>query len=497
MQSESVKPFSDNWSYLRAELSWLDRVLTLAIANQRRETKEVDRLAKTRADRVSSHWWKGFVSLEGDAAYDSPMELSRRRLAQGDTLKEAPAPKLSYQQQMDARIRLTQQRGIRLALPLLCDRLQLTLFEKNVLLLGLAPEVSRRYGRIYRYLNDVEQPGTSDLPTVDLSLRLFCRSDAEWRTARSCFLQTAPLIQHHLVELHAAQTEALLNHSLKLSEALVAFLLAERSDTEALEALLPLPTASTSVESVPPPSRWLTYYPPDRANSDPWASLILPAPLRTTLQQLCHRAQAATSLSTIAPTQSHTRTGALVLAVGAAGTGKTTAALAIAATLNTPLVCVDLAQVDPANYSDLLQDLAEQAPPVLLLQSAHQWISRLTSLADAHAHQFFELRQQCGITLLTMTRSHPIKHFWRSRLNAVLEFPLPDYDSRLQLWQQACQTASLDTDVDWRKLAQHRLTGGEVQAIVREAALYAATQGETTIQMAHLLHVLKQPDFRR
>ncbi len=64
MQSDSVEPFLDNWTYLRTELAWLDRVLGLAIARHRKEAKEIERFAHSRVDRITSHWWKGLVSLE-------------------------------------------------------------------------------------------------------------------------------------------------------------------------------------------------------------------------------------------------------------------------------------------------------------------------------------------------------------------------------------------------------------------------------------------------
>jgi hypothetical protein len=122
--------------------------------------------------RGLAYWWKGLISIEGEVAGDSPADTARRR----------STVKLSYQQQMESRIQATTQKGITLGLPALCQRLQLTTFEKNLVLMALAPEISRRYGRIYNYLQDTEQAG--GLPTFDLILRLLCRNDVEWRSAR-------------------------------------------------------------------------------------------------------------------------------------------------------------------------------------------------------------------------------------------------------------------------------------------------------------------------
>ena len=49
-----VQPFADNWSYLKAELAWLDRVLMRSLAKQRQNNQEVDRVAKSAADRATN-----------------------------------------------------------------------------------------------------------------------------------------------------------------------------------------------------------------------------------------------------------------------------------------------------------------------------------------------------------------------------------------------------------------------------------------------------------
>ena len=50
-----VQPFADNWSYLKAELAWLDRVLMRSLSKQRQSNQEIDRVAKSPADRSTSH----------------------------------------------------------------------------------------------------------------------------------------------------------------------------------------------------------------------------------------------------------------------------------------------------------------------------------------------------------------------------------------------------------------------------------------------------------
>ena len=82
-----------------------------------------------------------------------------------------------YQNQLENRVKLTAQESVVLALPSLRHYLNLTLFEKNLILMALAPEVNRRYGQLYHFLQTGEESkSASDLPMMDLALRLLCRS---------------------------------------------------------------------------------------------------------------------------------------------------------------------------------------------------------------------------------------------------------------------------------------------------------------------------------
>ncbi|KGF73348.1 hypothetical protein DO97_21370 [Neosynechococcus sphagnicola sy1] len=149
MHSGQIEPFASNWAYLKAELHGLERLLLVAVARQRRDTREIDRLAQSKADRVTSHWWKGLMALDQEPAYDGPGDMPRGRSPRPPA---AAASLPSYQQQLQLRIAASLQQGIFLGIPCLGDRLHLGCFERNLLLLCLAPEINQRYGRIYSYL---------------------------------------------------------------------------------------------------------------------------------------------------------------------------------------------------------------------------------------------------------------------------------------------------------------------------------------------------------
>jgi len=191
---QEVQAFTDNWSYLKAELAWLDRVLMRAIARYRESEREVGKVAKTSADRATSHWWRGFILL------DSAKGGSQIRWESGEQISNHPLGRFGDRLQQSIKL------GVSLAIPSLCAHLGLSKFERDVLILCLAPEISRRYEKLYALLNNDE--ANCRQPTVDLALRLFCRSDSEWRLARQCFSHDAPLIKHKLLVLLPSPTSA-------------------------------------------------------------------------------------------------------------------------------------------------------------------------------------------------------------------------------------------------------------------------------------------------
>ncbi|MGQ9867071.1 MAG: hypothetical protein ACUVSQ_12480 [Pseudanabaenaceae cyanobacterium] len=178
-----TEPFADNLAYLKAELGWLDRVLMRAIAKQRECQREVNRVARTPMDRATAHWWQGFINLEPQPGG----QLGQR----SEPLPPHPLGRFGE------RLALTAAQGVVLPLPALCDRLGLSAFERDVVLLCLAPELSRRYEKLLMLLNNDD--GGCPHPSVDLALRLFCRGDREWLAGRAKLLPEAPLCKRKVL----------------------------------------------------------------------------------------------------------------------------------------------------------------------------------------------------------------------------------------------------------------------------------------------------------
>ncbi|MBW4422811.1 MAG: ATP-binding protein [Myxacorys californica WJT36-NPBG1] len=474
MPAERTEPFLDNWTYLKVELNWLEKLLLMTVARQRKDLKEVERVAQTKADRVTSHWWKGIVSLEGNASYDTP---PARKKADSEGHPE------TYQQQMKARMQASRDRGIKLALPILCDRFDLSAFEKNVLLLGLAPEVHRRYAQLYGYLQTGRE--CQDLPTVDLALRLFCRNDGEWRVARSQLTEAGALIRHQLIELDDELPLPLLSRTLKVADEWVDYLLSESPQWNA--ELIP----DQATEVLGP--GWVQFC--QATKVEQVAPLVLPEELQESLKHLGDRIQHCDQVDVTWDFQTgEDSPGTVVLMVGKTGTGKATATRTIANRLDVPFVEVDLAVLTPAEQRALLLEVTIQAPTVLLIRSAEIWVGRMSALPSVEMAKLLQARRSLrGLTVFSVQSQLALRAEVRSQLQFTLKFPTPDLAARQLLWNQAfAPHVPLDEDIDWAGLAEKfALTGGEIDAIARSAAFFAAGEGETAkIGMTHLKEAL-------
>ncbi|MEH1969377.1 ATP-binding protein [Nostoc sp.] len=127
----------------------------------------------------------------------------------------------------------------------------LSAFDIEVVAIALAPELDRRYERIYAYL---QENVTYTLPSVDLALNLLCPSGSAKLIRRDRFAPNAPLIQHcllHLIPDPNQVKSTLLGHYLVLDEQVICLLLGHKGLDSRLAPFCQLIQPTLSLTEIP------------------------------------------------------------------------------------------------------------------------------------------------------------------------------------------------------------------------------------------------------
>lgn len=180
--------------------------------------------------------------------------------------------------------------------------------------------------------------------------------------------------------------------------------------------------------------------------------------------------------------------GVKALFIGASGTGKTFAAQWVADRLARPLLKVDLASVVSKYIGETEKNLAqllaraEHLDAVLLFDEADSLFGARTDVKQANDRyanmQTNYLLQRLetfhGVALLTSNSKARFDDAFLRRLDAVVEFPLPDVGERRQLWAlHMGDMPSLDAALLGTVAALVDLPGGHIRNAVLTAALLA------------------------
>jgi adenylate kinase family enzyme len=411
-----MEPFADSIEHLCAELARFDLLVQRALLLARQPgaaagTEEFRGLVISEPEIDAMVQAKGFFG-----------ERWQREVARQSELKKIDEHLDALGQQIEARRDLSQQAGIRLALPYLAYHFELSPAEVDILLVALAPELEPRYETLYAYLqNDV----TRKRPSIDLALNLICRSEREKLMARRIFEPQSRLLGQHLLELgeepHDRQP-CLLRKFLRMDQMIVNYLI-DQLPLSAGFGTLVKPEESVRVIEVEP----------------------------ATLTQL---EKLATHLH-------HTGAeGIVVRLIGQSETGLRHAAETFCHTLGRQLFMAELSQLEgsEARLTALRRD-AILLKAILAVSNFEVPDSEAESLRLRQAEGLLwrDLRSFKEPVLLlgpgaAFTRVPHEVHIWR------LEVTPPGFTSRQQAWKEAL--GSRAADIDYFRLADTFHFGG-------------------------------------
>lgn len=188
--------------------------------------------------------------------------------------------------------------------------------------------------------------------------------------------------------------------------------------------------------------------------------------------------------------------GLSVLFCGPPGTGKTMAAEVLANELQLPMFRIDLSQVvnkyigETEKNLKRIFDAAELSDCILFFDEADALFGKRTEVKDAHdrfanievSYLLERMERFKGLAILATNRRKDLDEAFLRRLRYLIEFPIPDVEERMCIWQKVFPENIDCSELDLRYLAkQFQFSGGNIRSIAFNTCLRAADPGDPTV----------------
>ncbi len=192
--------------------------------------------------------------------------------------------------------------------------------------------------------------------------------------------------------------------------------------------------------------------------------------------------------------------GISALFAGASGTGKTTAAEAIAKELRLDLYRIDLSSVVSKYIGETEKNLrrvfdaAETGGAILLFDEADALFGKRSDVKDSHdrhanievSYLLQRMEAYRGLAILTTNLKGALDNAFLRRIRFVVQFSFPDAAQRAEIWRGVFPSQTPTEGLDPNKLAKLSVAGGNIRNIALNAAFLAADANEP-VRMKHLL----------
>lgn len=433
-------PYTTDLLYLQDELAWIEaRVRRLSLTRKIQESEEAP----------------------------SPARLARlaSRRAMEDRLR----------QNIDERCAVSPPT----ALDRLCAALELTTFERLVLLLAAAPCCSRRFEDIFGMLDKDGAPNTL---TVEVVFNFAELPFNERIRHRSAFSPSSALVREDLVVVDMRQRTVaprdLLMADLELTGRAFSFLIGDAGVADELAAF-------SSVES-------------PLANLD---DIVLPAPDRRRILAAVDNHAEYLRLRTAWGLDDVVRygRGVLLLFHGPPGTGKTMTAHGLAQRMGRRLLNVDvptfMAHEEAGRFLPSLFREARLQNAVLFFDECETLLRSRSAGNILMSVLLTELERFDGVAVLATNLPTHLDEAIARRIMVRIPYHRPDAEARRAIWERHLPPSlprAADVDLD-TLAARHPLSGGDIKNAVLAAVADALHAGQTDgLRQAHLEQAARQ-----
>jgi hypothetical protein len=235
-----------------------------------------------------------------------------------------------------------------------------------------------------------------------------------------------------------------------------------------------------------------------------WGDLVLPPivveQLRDVVSRVRHREHVLDDWGM--GRRSSKGRGVKALFAGDSGTGKTMSAEVAAAELGLDLYVIDLSTVVDKYVGETEKNLdrifaeADRVNGVLLFDEADALFGKRSEVKDAQdryanvevAYLLQRMESFDGLAILTTNLRANLDEAFARRLDAIVDFPMPDDEDRRRIWELNLSMGvpvGDDLDLDFMA-ARFKISGGSIRNVVLSAAFIAAEAGQP-VSMADLI----------
>jgi ATPase family associated with various cellular activities (AAA) len=195
--------------------------------------------------------------------------------------------------------------------------------------------------------------------------------------------------------------------------------------------------------------------------------------------------------------------GISALFSGSSGTGKTFSAEIIAKELGVDLQRIDLPSVVSKYIGESektlakIFDAAEYGGSILLFDEADAVFGKRSEVKDSNdryanlevSYLLQRMESFRGLVILTTNQETSMDTAFLRRIRFIVRFPTPDKNARKLLWQTIFPSDTPTHNLDYDKLSQLEVSGGNIRNIALGAAFIAAASSDTAtgVNMQHLL----------
>ncbi len=181
---------------------------------------------------------------------------------------------------------------------------------------------------------------------------------------------------------------------------------------------------------------------------------------------------------------------------GTPGTGKTFATHCISKAMGLKLLVISAAEIqssEPGAANRNIQQAfasATKEKKILFLDECDSLITQRGDVGMVLGGEIntllTEIEKFEGICILATNRIDTLDEALERRISLIVEFPEPTHPQRKTIWEKLIpKKMPLEKEVVVEKLADHKLTGGQIKNAVLQAARLALSSESKTVTLAH------------